>query len=407
MAKTNLERCHNKVCTVKLILIRVSPSAPMDIKTIINNEFSLESGLIYLNHAAVSPWPARTANAVKGFADENHTLGAKHYLDWIKTETFLRNQFAQLINAPSGEDIAILKNTSEALSFVAYGLDWQAGDNIIISNEEFPSNSIIWHSLKKHGVEVRAVNLASDESPEQALISAIDTNTRLLSISSVQYASGLKMKLTVLSNACKKQNVLFCVDAIQSLGAIPFNLNDVDADFVMADTHKWMLGPEGITLFYCRPELREALDLHEYGWHMLEDMTNYTATEWVVTSSARRFECGSPNMLGIHAANASLSLILELGVDQIKQELLKRTHYTIELIQQAEHLQLISNPQPERLAGIVTFRSSKIESQHLYQELMKNNVICAARGGGVRFSPHFYTGLEDIKAATELANLTE
>lgn len=378
----------------------------MSLEDLIKTELSLKPGLIYLNHAAVGTWPSRTAKAVRNFATENETCGAQHYLEWMKVEAVLRDQFAQIINANSGDDIAILKNTSEALSFVAYGLDWQAGDNVVISNQEFPSNAMVWHSLKAKGVEVREVELCSDDSPEDALIKAMDDKTKLLSISSVQYASGLKMDLLALGEACKKNKVLFCVDAIQSIGIIPFDLKAIQADFVMADTHKWMFGPEGVALFYCRPALREQLRLHEYGWRMLEDMSNYTPAEYEITHTARRFECGSPNMLGIHAANASMSLLLEIGVNEIERRLLQRTQFTIDQINENANLELITNSEPKRLAGIITFRSKTIESQVLYQKLMKNNVICATRGGGVRFSPHFYTAFDDIKAAVELAGLT-
>lgn len=378
----------------------------MQLDILVKKEFSLEPGLIYLNHAAVAPWPTRTAEAVRSFATENQHFGAQHYLEWMKIESSLRTKFSELINAPSPDDIALLKNTSEALSFVAHGLKWNPGDNIIISDEEFPSNAIVWHSLKDKGVEVREVNLSSGTSPENALINAIDNKTRLLSISSVQYASGLRMNLPQLGEACKQKNILFCIDAIQSIGAIPFDVEAANADFVMADTHKWMLGPEGVTLFYTRPEVREQLSLHEYGWRMLKDMANYSSSAWDITDTARRFECGSPNMLGIHGANASVSLLLEVGLNRIEEELLKRSLYTVKCINENPNLTLITNSDPDRIAGIITFKSSKIEGQLLYEKLMKNNVICAARGGGVRFSPHFYTSFDDIKAAVHMASLT-
>ncbi len=378
----------------------------MHLEKLIENEFSFEHGLIYLNHAAVAPWPARTAEAVRCFATENERHGAQHYPEWMKVESDLREKFSRLINAPSPDDIALLKNTSEALSFVAYGLKWRPGDNIIISDQEFPSNAIVWHSLKDKGVEVREVNLSGATRPEDALIKAIDNKTRLLSVSSVQYASGLRMELSYLGDACKKKKVLFCIDAIQSLGAIPFDVEAVQADFVMADTHKWMLGPEGIALFYCRAEIREQLTLHEYGWRMLEDMSNYTPSAWTITDTARRFECGSPNMLGIHGANASLSLLLDIGIDKIEAELLQRSLFTVECLHENDNLTVITDSQTGRLAGIITFKSSEIESQILYEKLMKNNVICAPRGGGVRFSPHFYTPFDDIKMAVQLASLT-
>ncbi|MGD8925934.1 MAG: aminotransferase class V-fold PLP-dependent enzyme [Thioalkalispiraceae bacterium] len=379
----------------------------MNLETLLSTEFPLQDGLIYLNHAAVAPWPKRTEDAVIAFAHENKVQGAKGYLDWLEVETSLRKKFTRLINAPSIDDIAIVKNTSEALSFVAYGLEWAEGDNIIISDQEFPSNSIVWRSLENKGVEVREVDLFSDKTPEDALIAAIDKQTKLLSISSVQYASGLKMDLQTLGEACHRKHILFCVDAIQSIGALPFDVTSVHADFVMADTHKWMLGPEGVALFYCRSEIRNRLKLHEYGWHMLNDMTNYTSNDWQITDTARRFECGSPNMLGIHAANASLSILLEIGLETIETELLKRSQHIVECLKQYEHLTLITNSDSHRLAGIVTFNNNLIDSTVLYQKLMKNNVICAPRGGGIRFSPHFYTAFDDIEAGVSMASLTD
>jgi len=380
---------------------------PDSLNRLIEHEFRLDPSVIYLNHAAVAPWPTRTKEAVSQFASENASVGAKNYLTWLKVEEHLKHQLKILINAPSVDDIALLKNTSEALSFVAAGLAWKPGDNVVISNQEFPSNRIVWQALKQQGVEVREVDLNSKSTPEEALIEAFDNKTRLLSISSVQYASGLRMNLDILGVRCKQKKVLFCVDAIQSLGALPFDVQAIEADFVMADTHKWMLGPEGVALFYCRKGLRAELTLNEYGWRMVEDMNNFTAEQWQPAKSARRFECGSPNMLGIHAANASISLLLEIGLSNIESLLRERAHYTIECINKISHLDLLSSPDDPRLAGIISFRSQKTDSEILYQSLMEKNVICAHRGGGVRFSPHFYTSKEQINMAVELSALSD
>ena len=128
------------------------------IDELVQQEFSLASDLIYLNHAAVAPWPIRTANAVIAFTKENATYGAAHYPAWLSLEKQLRARTAELIHA-SVDDIAFLKNTSEALSVVAHGFPWVSGDNVVISNEEFPSNRIVWESLRNYGVEVRMVSL--------------------------------------------------------------------------------------------------------------------------------------------------------------------------------------------------------------------------------------------------------
>ncbi|KPJ90757.1 MAG: class V aminotransferase, partial [Gammaproteobacteria bacterium SG8_15] len=216
-------------------------------------EFDIDENIIYLNHAAVSPWPVRTRNAVIQFAEENYRSGSLNYLQWIETETELRRKLQRLINAPSYEDVALVKNTSEALSMVAYGIQWQRGDNIAITNQEFPSNHIVWESLQSQGVELRLADISdcANATAEQRIMDCCNQRTRLVSVSSVQYASGLKLDLSQIGRFCKSQAILFCVDAIQSVGALSFDIQECQADFAMADGHKWMLGPEGLGFFYC------------------------------------------------------------------------------------------------------------------------------------------------------------
>jgi cysteine desulfurase/selenocysteine lyase len=220
-------------------------------------EFPQREDLIYLNHAAVSPWPLRTAETVKRFAEENVREGSRHYPEWLQVEQRLRERLARIINAQSADDIALLKNTSEALSVVAYGLDWRPGDNVVITNQEFPSNRIVWESLQRFGVELRAADLSHGETAEDAMMALADERTRLVAVSSVQYGTGLRMDLPRLGGFCRAHRILFCVDAIQSVGALRFDVQAMQADFVAADGHKWMLGPEGLALFYCRAELQE------------------------------------------------------------------------------------------------------------------------------------------------------
>lgn len=356
------------------------------------SEFQLDDSLVYLNHAAVSPWPRRTADAVKAFAEENVALGSWRYPAWVETENRLREQLRTLINARSVAEIALLKNTSEALSVVAYGLPWQSGDKVVISDQEFPSNRIVWESLAKYGVVTQLVDLASGETPEAALIDRLDDRTRLLSVSSVQYGTGMRLDLELLGRACRERGILFCVDAIQSLGALRFDVQACQADFVMADAHKWMTGPEGIALFYCRAETMDRLDLKQYGWHMIEHAGAYTSTAWEVASSARRFECGSPNMTGIHALHASLGLLLEVGMDRIQQQVMENSRCIIDFIEKhADRYALLTPQAPGQHAGIVTFRPLRETPEALHNRLSVARVACALRAGGIRFSPHFYT----------------
>lgn len=355
-----------------------------------NEQFPQSDNLIYLNHAAVAPWPRCTYEAVERFARENMTRGASAYPAWVAVERRLRERLARLVNAGAAADIALLKNTSEALSVIAYGLDWQPGDNVVFAGQEFPSNRIVWESLAQFGVEPRVVEFRPGNDPEAALIGATDARTRLLSTSSVHYASGLRMDLERLGGHCRARDILFCVDAIQSLGAFPLDARAVRADFVVADGHKWMLGPEGLAVFYCRPERLEQLKLNQYGWHMVEHAGDFDRTGWRPAPDARRFECGSPNMLGVHALEASLALIEQTGPETIAGQITDNVDYLLEKLDEAGNVEVLSPREPGRRAGILTFRRADRDPARLHRFLADNGVICAHRGGGVRFSPHFY-----------------
>ena len=363
------------------------------------NEFPQAPNLCYLNHAAVGPWPQRTLDAVNQFAQENVTHGARYYPRWNLLDQRLREQLQALINAPSADDISLLKNTSEGLSIIAQGLTWQPKDRVVISNQEFPSNRIPWEALAPLGVEVDAVDL-SGEDPEATLIDALTPDVKLLSFSSVQYGTGLRVDLERLGNACKERRVLFCVDAIQSLGVIPMDVAQIHADFVVADGHKWMLGPEGLALFYCRAALREQLVLRQHGWHMIANAGDYSQKGWEPAHDGKRFECGSPNMLCAHALTASLSLILEYGVSNIQNDVEHRIA-ALEAGLRERQLSIITPREAQRRAGIITFQPI-IEAQACYQQLMEAGVICAPRGGGIRFSPHFYTPFETLDKALDI-----
>ncbi|MCQ4286261.1 aminotransferase class V-fold PLP-dependent enzyme [Pseudomonas stutzeri] len=362
----------------------------------LSDEFPQIEGLRYLNHAAVAPWPRRAADAVTAFAQQNITLGARDYPQWLAVETSLRGRLARLLNAPSSADIALVKNTSEALSFVAFGLDWKAGDQIVISDEEFPSNRVVWEALKPQGVEVLQVNLKGDD-PEADLLAACGPKVRLMAISAVQYASGLRLDLPRLGEGCEQRGVLFCIDAIQQLGALPFDVQQYRCAFAMADGHKWLLGPEGLGVFYCRSDLRAKLKLHEYGWHMLEHAGDYERNDWQPARSARRFECGSPNLLGAMALDASLSLLEEVGMNEVGLALAERIDHLQHELSAMPGIELLSPADPARRAGIMTFRIDGWGNQALFERLKTEQIVCALRGGGIRLSPHFYTRPEVIE----------
>ena len=273
----------------------------------------LEHGL-YANHAAIAPWPRAASRAVAEFAQENCEIGAEKYSRWLLREKHLRKNLAGLINADSSDDIALLKNTTEGICTVANGIDWRSGDNIVLPMGEFPSNRLPWLALNRFGVEVREVDIRSSRDPEQALLDRMDKRTRLLSVSAVQWTDGLRLRLETLGAACKQNNVLFFVDAIQQLGAMQMDVQACGIDFLAADGHKWLLAPEGIAVFYCRETVRQQLKLSQLGWRMVDEPYQFNRDNWQPSKTASRFEAGTPNILGQVAMHASIGLLLDIGV---------------------------------------------------------------------------------------------
>ena len=355
----------------------------------------LQHGL-YLNHAAVGPWPRCTAEAVQSFADENMRQGSAAYRDWIAREDTLRQGLVELTGAASTDDIALLKNTTECISAVAFGLDWKPGDNIVLPCGEFPSNRLPWLAQAARGVEIREVDIRVAEHAETALFEAMDQNTRLLTVSAVQWNDGFRLDLHTLGEACRDQGVLFFVDAIQQLGALPLDVEACRIDFLAADAHKWLLAPEGIAVFYCRDSARPQLQLLQQGWHMVEQPWKFERDDWTPTPGAKRFEAGSPNSIGQAALNASVNLLLDYGMTNVGQRVLANTDYLIQNLEQVPGIRISSPTAPRRRSGIVSFSHQALSVHTLHRELTQAGASVVVRGDSIRLSPHFYQGEKQL-----------
>lgn len=355
----------------------------------------LRQGL-YFNHAAVGPWPRCTAEAVQAFAEENLRFGSANYREWFGREKELRRQLARLTGASSDDDIALLKNTTEGICTVAFGLDWRSGQNIVLPAGEFPSNRLPWLAQAAHGVEIREVDIRGAEHAETALIDAMDRNTRLLAVSAVQWNDGFRLNLEELGEICSRRNILFFVDAIQQLGALPLDVEACRADFLAADGHKWLLAPEGIAAFYCRESARPQLALQQEGWHMFDHPWLFDRSDWTPSASARRFEAGSPNSVGQAALLASVGLLLDHGMDRVGGRVLENSEFLFRGLSAIPGVAVTSRPEPVRRSGIVSFRHDGIPPGDLHRALTSAGVSCVVRGDSIRLSPHFYQGEEQL-----------
>lgn len=372
------------------------------------SEFPQEPELCYLNHAAVGAWPRRTAQAVANFAQQNMLQGGSDYPAWLAVEQRLRERLARLIRAPSPDDIALVKNTSEGLSIISQGLAWQAGDEVVGLHGDFCSNQMVWQALADRGVGYRAVEALASDDPEGALLDALGPRTRLLAISTVHFATGYRFDVGRLCESCRERGVLVSIDAIQSLGVIDFDLAGIPADFVVAGGHKWLLSAEGLGFLYCRPELRDTLSLHQFGWAMRNSPYAFEEETWQPAESARRFEAGTPNMVGIHALEASLSLFEEIGMQDISRLVEENLAWLEAALRAIDGIEILTPAEPARRAGILTFRHRQVDGAKLHAALMDRRVICSARCGGVRLAPHFYTSQKVLeRSVAEISQIIQ
>lgn len=363
--------------------------------------FPILERCIYLNHAAISPWPQAVVDAMGAFVEDNARHGPLRYARWLKIEQRLRGRLAELLNADSPDDIALVKNTSEGLNLIAQGLDWKPGDAVLFPAGEFPSNALPWRALSEQGVEIREVELDADD-PSGALISRLDSRARLVAVSSVRYDSGLRLDLTRLGAACHDAGALLCVDAIQEIGALPFDVRVLPVDFVVAGGHKWLLGSEGLAVFWSHPASRERLRPVQFGWRMFPDMFELEREDWSPPRTARRFEPGTLNNAGIQALDAAIGLLLETGMDAVGNAVLDRSRFLIRELSAIPGSRVLTPATTARHAGIVSFQLEAEESRRLVNRLQAAGIYTALRGKAVRLSPHFYTPMEQLERTLDV-----
>ena len=360
----------------------------------VRQEFPITRNYNFQNHAAVAPLSHRAAEAVRQYvkhSEENSYLRG----DCYKHAQRVRAQVAMLMNA-NLDEVTFTKNTSEGLSLVANGLSWQSGDNVVISNVEFPANVYPWQALRDRGVQVRMALEEDGRVPLQRLTELIDSRTRVVAISSVQFASGFRTDLATLGQYCQSKGVLLCVDAIQSLGVFPVDVKAMNIDFLAADGHTWLCAPEGAGIFYVRKELQGHLRPTTVGWLSMKDPFNFGKYQFEFADSARRYDSGSYNLAGIYGLGAAVELLLEIGVENICKRLI---HLTDRLTQglRDKGYRILSSRAPSEASGILAFFSDVHDHEQIQQHLQtEHRIVIAVRCGRLRASPHCYNNEREI-----------
>ncbi len=371
----------------------------MDWAEIRRLEFPIAERWAYFDHAAVSPVPKRSGNAFRAWADEQEANGTVHWPDRRQELEVIRGRIARLLNAETAE-IAFVNSTTQGIGLVAEGFPWNSGDNVVTAREEYPSNIYPWMNLESKGVELRLVESREGRVRLEDLAEAIDSRTRVLTISHVEFASGFRNDLDALSEICQERGVALFVDAIQGLGPLTIDVRRTPIDFLAADGHKWLLGPEGAGLFFVRKDWIDRLRPIGVGWNSVVGSYNRPEVDFTLKATAERWEGGSYNMPGLLAFGKSLELLLEIGPEVVSERILERAEVVRELARSAGW-SVFGSDRPEEQSGIVALDREGTDPDAVVRRCKDRGIALSCRRGRLRISPHLYNNEADMERLAE------
>jgi len=368
------------------------------LETDFSPEMPVVEQMTFLNHAGVAPISGRAAEALSRYAREA-SHGAYVGWGWHKKLKQNKQRAAELIGARGGHEIAYIPNTSAGLAQVAEGLEFRPGDNVIITSVEYPANRYPWQNLRRRGVELIEIPPRPDGRIDiEDICEAINDRTRVVSISHVQYASGFRIDPSPIADMVHSAGGYLCLDAIQSVGLLPVDVQSWDVDFLAADGHKWMLGPEGAGIFYCRDDLIPTVHPAVVGWMNMVDAHNFGSYRFEFRDDARRFEPGSYNVPGLLAMGASIEFLLEVGIEHVWQRVEALTARLCEGLEAKGYRVFSPREHANERSAIVVFEPPERagDPEKIVQKLAQQHIHIVTREGRLRASPHFYNTLEQM-----------
>lgn len=355
----------------------------------------------YFDHAAVSPFPQPTYDAVSDWATNMTECGDAQWSQWATRLEVARSLSAKLINAEDDE-IALVRNTTEGINYVAEGFPWREGDNVVIPADEFPSNRYPWQHLARRGVETRLVPCQNGRVEVDDIAAAFDGRTRMLAASWVDYSTGWRNDPAVLCELAHSRGAYFFLDAIQGLGVFPLDVQSIPVDFLAADGHKWLLGPEGAGLFYLRREHLDLLDPMGVGWNSAVNASDYTQQDWKLKPTAARYEGGTYPVGCFVGLAASLAFLAEYPQPDTGARVLHISQHAAEELKSAG-AEIVSfrevpadSTAPDRRSGIVAFTWPGQDPVQVRKRCLEQDVVISCRAGRLRISLHAYNTEEDV-----------
>ena len=351
----------------------------------------------YLNSAAVAPLPVTTIDAVVSQLHDVSDNGSSHFGDWVATKNRARGLVAEMLHVRP-EQIAFMRNTSDGFASVANGLNWKTGDNIVSFENEFPANFYPWRMVRdRFGVVLRLAPERNGRIDIDEFIDLIDSNTKLVAISSVQYASGFVADLERIGRAARSVDAIFAVDIIQGFGARGFDLPAQFVDVASGASHKWLCSPEGCGILYLSDRARERIEPTHVGWISVETPWDFADTEQAFKPNALAWESGTGNSSLFYGLEASLRLLNETGLENIEKYLDDLSETLCDSIGGKDY-ELVSSRDPKERSAIVCIKHRNgMNCSEIAEILEKEDIIVSPRGDRIRIAPHFFNNVSDIQ----------
>ena len=362
----------------------------------IRSQFPIFEKYVFLNAASLSPIPESASKAMADVARETAMSAYLGYEKWKIRIAETRKLAAGLIGA--GEDeVAFIRNTADGVSLVASGFPFAEGDEVVINDLEFPSNVYPWLNLRSKGVTVRIAKSLDGRITPDMISREVTPKTKIVAISTVQYATGYRADLAALGQMARDRGFLLFVDAIQSLGALPMDVKKYGVDFLSCGGHKWLCAPEGIGVFYCAKERLDLLRLTRVGWNTVNDPYNFGDIDFTPKPSAGRFEEGTPNLFGIYGLCESLKTVMSYGVERNEAHILSLNGQLADSLRSRGYAIVSPMNEGERSGILIFSAKDKSENGSIVKRLNSAGILVMERGGGVRVAPHFFNTAEDIQ----------
>lgn len=359
----------------------------------------LKLGKIYLNHASLSPVPQPVIDKANLFLKRRSETHIDDMSQYISDTEEAKQKLALLLNGEA-DRFAFFDNTSTGLNILAQGIDWKPGDRVLLNDVEFPSNVYPFLNLKHLGVEIDFVHSKKGAVNSNDIIAAVQPETRLIAISAVQFLSGYRANLKRIGEFCRERGIIFSVDAIQAVGALPVDVSECKIDFLSSGTQKWLLGLMGLSFIYITEELQHEITPRFVGWASMENQTSLLDYNFTFKKSADALQNGTINMIGVNALIGALDLLHAVGQARIQDRIVEHTLYLNERLQEIGLKPLSAKYKLKNLSGIVSFASPR--AKLISQKLTEAKISSSLREGFIRLSHHFYNTTEELEAAIEV-----